>query len=260
MPEQSKIGDWWVNWQKGWIARSRAAWAPRRYLDTRVLAVFQLLAARGGETVSVDEILQYVWSDRVVSRDSVATAIYQLRRALGDDSHRPDYVRTEGRSGYRLVAPVKSIRAARRANVAAIAAAILMVTVVASFAWNDHGARKQHDPLLFVEQLEDRTQSPTENPLHAAIESSLLGELVHQLPGRVVENQTPENPALALRSTIVACDLGPALVVNLIEPTSNRHLWSQAYPISPSATGDDPKETTLVRKVARDVSRVVHAL
>lgn len=75
-------------------------------LEPRAMQVLICLARRPGEVLSVDELLNVVWNDVVVSHDSVYTAIATLRRALGDDSKNPTYIANVARRGYRLIAPV----------------------------------------------------------------------------------------------------------------------------------------------------------
>ena len=64
------------------------------------------LAQRAGEVVSIDDLLNQVWSDVTVSQDSVYQAVASLRRLLGDDPKQPSYIATVPRMGYRMVARV----------------------------------------------------------------------------------------------------------------------------------------------------------
>jgi transcriptional activator of cad operon len=64
------------------------------------------LAERPGEVVSIDDLLDRVWSDVVVAPDSVYQAVASLRRQLGDDPKKPAYIETLPRLGYRMVATV----------------------------------------------------------------------------------------------------------------------------------------------------------
>ena len=64
------------------------------------------LVERAGEVVSIDELLNQVWSGVVVSPDSVYQAVASLRRQLGDDAKEPAYIATVPRLGYRMVARV----------------------------------------------------------------------------------------------------------------------------------------------------------
>jgi transcriptional activator of cad operon len=64
------------------------------------------LAERAGEVVSIDDLLNQVWSGVIVTPDSVYQAVASLRRLLGDDHKQPAYIATVPRLGYRLVATV----------------------------------------------------------------------------------------------------------------------------------------------------------
>ena len=64
------------------------------------------LAEHAGEVVSIDDLLDQVWSDVTVAPDSVYQAVTSLRRLLGDDPKQPTYIATVPRLGYRMVATV----------------------------------------------------------------------------------------------------------------------------------------------------------
>ena len=64
------------------------------------------LAEHAGEVVSIDDLLDQVWSGVAVSQDSVYQAVTSLRRVLGDDPKQPTYIATVPRFGYRMVATV----------------------------------------------------------------------------------------------------------------------------------------------------------
>jgi TolB-like protein/Flp pilus assembly protein TadD len=64
------------------------------------------LAEHAGQVVSVDQLLNEVWKDVIVTSDSVYHAVAALRRLLGDDTKEPVYIANVLRRGYRLVTPV----------------------------------------------------------------------------------------------------------------------------------------------------------
>lgn len=66
------------------------------------------LAEHAGEVVSIDDLLDQVWSGVVVTPDSVYQAVAALRRLLGDDAKQPAYIATVPRLGYRMVAAVRA--------------------------------------------------------------------------------------------------------------------------------------------------------
>lgn len=72
-------------------------------LRRQALDVLAFLAARAGNLVSKQALLDSVWADVVVTDDSVVQCIAEIRQVLGDDSHR--IITTEHKRGYRLVVP-----------------------------------------------------------------------------------------------------------------------------------------------------------
>ena len=75
-------------------------------LEPKAMQLLMCLADRAGEVVSVEELLDLVWKDVIVSPDSVYAAVAALRRTLGDDPKTPKYIANVVRRGYRLIAPV----------------------------------------------------------------------------------------------------------------------------------------------------------
>jgi TolB-like protein/tetratricopeptide (TPR) repeat protein len=75
-------------------------------LEPRTMRLLVCLAEHGGSVVSVDQLLERVWKDVVVTPNSVYHAVAMLRRILGDDAKNPTYIANTLRRGYRLVAPV----------------------------------------------------------------------------------------------------------------------------------------------------------
>ena len=97
-----RIGAWRVESALDEISRDGTAVK----LEPRAMGVLLCLAEHAGQVVSVDQLLDAVWKDVVVTPDSVYQAVAGLRRALGDTSKEPAYIANVLRRGYRLVAPV----------------------------------------------------------------------------------------------------------------------------------------------------------
>jgi TolB-like protein/DNA-binding winged helix-turn-helix (wHTH) protein len=76
-------------------------------LEPRTMRLLVCFAERPGEVVSVNQLLDMVWKDQVVTQHSVYQAVAALRRALGDDPKDPTYIANVVRRGYRLIAPVE---------------------------------------------------------------------------------------------------------------------------------------------------------
>src|SRR5215469_6818690 len=97
-----RIGDWRIEPALDEISKD----GKTTKLEPRAMQVLLCLAQRANEVVGVDDLLNAVWKDVVVTQDSVYQAVAALRRALGDDPKNPTYIANVLRRGYRLIAPV----------------------------------------------------------------------------------------------------------------------------------------------------------
>ncbi|MEM9624235.1 MAG: winged helix-turn-helix domain-containing protein [Pseudomonadota bacterium] len=75
-------------------------------LEPKAMALLTLLAERSPEVVPTQEILDQVWSGVYVVEGVVYRSIAMLRKALGDNPRRPNYIESVPRVGYRLIQDV----------------------------------------------------------------------------------------------------------------------------------------------------------
>ncbi len=66
--------------------------------------VLNYLAEHAGFVISPDELLGRFWPGSIPSDHAVHKAIAELRSALGDNAHRPTYIKTFPKRGYALIA------------------------------------------------------------------------------------------------------------------------------------------------------------
>ena len=76
-------------------------------LNDRAFDTLCCLVANAGQTLSKDFLLAAVWSTEVVEENNLNQAVLTLRKALGDDSRNPVFIRTVTRRGFCFVAPVE---------------------------------------------------------------------------------------------------------------------------------------------------------
>jgi TolB-like protein/DNA-binding winged helix-turn-helix (wHTH) protein/Tfp pilus assembly protein PilF len=100
-----QIGEWVVNPSLDTLAKG----GETQKLEPRTMRLLLCLAGSAGEVVSVDRLLNEVWTGVVVGPASVYQAVSQLRKLLGDVDPEPTYIATVPRKGYRLIAPVRRI-------------------------------------------------------------------------------------------------------------------------------------------------------
>src|SRR5579859_4654818 len=94
-----RIGAWSIDASSGVMTND----GNTARVEARTMRLLLYLAEHGGEVVSIDDLLEHVWSGVIVTPDSVYQAVASLRRLLGDDPRQPA---TVPRLGYRLVAKV----------------------------------------------------------------------------------------------------------------------------------------------------------
>ncbi len=92
-------------------------------LEPKAFALLCLLAGNADRVIPKEEMIERLWGGRFVTDAAVATAIRQVRQALGDDAERQAYLRTLRGLGHRFVAPVTMVSAAVGAAVSAARAA-----------------------------------------------------------------------------------------------------------------------------------------
>jgi len=208
-----RIGAWCVNPASGQISRE----GETARVEVRTMRVLLCLAEHAGEVVSIDDLLNQVWSEVVVAPDSVYQAVASLRRLLGDDPKQPRYIATVPRLGYRMVATVSpwaeqstaqtgSWRARDsepvgiawpvpgprlRAGFLWVAGAALCLSLVAAFLFYGQVANNNSGPLRIAPQLQksiavlpflDLTEEMNQEPFADGITEELIDKL-SKIPG-----------------------------------------------------------------------------
>jgi DNA-binding winged helix-turn-helix (wHTH) protein/tetratricopeptide (TPR) repeat protein len=102
MSGRISFGSFLLDLQRGELLRGGELVA----LAPKPLAVLAYLAANRDRAVPKEELRRHVWPDVFVSEAALASALKDLRRALGDDGARQDVILTLRRRGYRFVARV----------------------------------------------------------------------------------------------------------------------------------------------------------
>ena len=98
MTEQYKIGEFIVDLSRNQITQDKQP----QIIPPKALAVLTYLAKNQGKVISQDELLDKVWTDTIVSPNTLQRSIAQLRKALGDDGKEQTYIKTHSKQGYSL--------------------------------------------------------------------------------------------------------------------------------------------------------------
>jgi DNA-binding winged helix-turn-helix (wHTH) protein len=105
-------------------------------LQPRCMSLLNYMAQRPGQVISRQELLDAVWSGRIVGEDALNNCVRKLRRALDDNPRKPRIIETINKRGYRLIAPVGRpwFRLLRKHR--SSLAAMVAVVALCAFAWN----------------------------------------------------------------------------------------------------------------------------
>jgi Tol biopolymer transport system component/DNA-binding winged helix-turn-helix (wHTH) protein len=147
-PAPFVVGEWRVEPALNRVTRLERGASPGR-LTPKAMEVLVVLAARAGELVTREEVLEKVWPDVHVQEEVLTRAVADLRKALDDDRREPRYIETIPKRGYRLVAPLRPVappvhrpRALRAIVLAA------SVAIAGALAWGTRmGDRQETLPL-----------------------------------------------------------------------------------------------------------------
>src|SRR6476620_2502525 len=77
-------------------------------LQPKPLAVLQYLAQHAGRLITKEELLQHVWAGTQVTPKALTVCIHAIRATLGDSEATPQFIETQGKQGYRFIAPLTS--------------------------------------------------------------------------------------------------------------------------------------------------------
>lgn len=77
------------------------------YLRPKSFETLAFLVEHHGRLVTKDELLERLWTDVVVTEGSLTHCIEEIRHAIGDDPHHPQFIQTVPRVGYRFIAEVR---------------------------------------------------------------------------------------------------------------------------------------------------------
>ncbi|MBI4915548.1 MAG: winged helix-turn-helix domain-containing protein [Acidobacteria bacterium] len=97
-----RIGEWLAEPSLNRLSRGDTV----VHLRPKAMDVLALLARQPGLVVSRETIIDTVWAKEFIADSALASAISELRKALGDDPQNPTYIETIQKRGYRLMQPV----------------------------------------------------------------------------------------------------------------------------------------------------------
>jgi tetratricopeptide (TPR) repeat protein/DNA-binding winged helix-turn-helix (wHTH) protein len=87
-----------------------------RHLRQQTFQVLVYLLEQRERLVTKDELIDYVWRDTAVTDNALDQCLAEIRKALGDDSRNPRFIKTVPRRGYRFMGKVEEVSAVAEAT------------------------------------------------------------------------------------------------------------------------------------------------
>jgi eukaryotic-like serine/threonine-protein kinase len=78
-------------------------------LTPKVFDTLLILVENSGRIVKKEELMNRLWPDSYVEEANLTFNIQQLRKSLGDNARKPQYIETVPRRGYRFIANVEEV-------------------------------------------------------------------------------------------------------------------------------------------------------
>jgi TolB-like protein/DNA-binding winged helix-turn-helix (wHTH) protein/Flp pilus assembly protein TadD len=251
-----QIGDWLVEPGSSRVTKDGQSIK----LEPKVMDLLVYLAQRPRRVLAREELEQAIWAGTVVGYDALTSAIIKLRKAFGDDSHRPWLIETVAKKGYRLIAPVAEPggtplspapipepigRTQRRLGVTALAAVVLAAIVVGWVAFDRLLPRTARIPSIAVLPFTNMSGDTKFEYFSDGITEDITTDL-SKLSGLLVIARNSafayKDQPLALKSVAEALGVryvlegsvrrsGNDLRVNakLIDTETGSHLWTERY-------------------------------
>ncbi len=226
-------------------------------LQQQPFRVLALLLEHPGEVVTREELRQAIWpADTFVDfHEGLDATIYKLRNTLGDSSENPRFVETLPRRGYRFIAPVEEVRpkTIRARNLLTLAGVLTAVVLGVLFGLNLSGTRdrllrrtsNRRIRSLAVLPLQNLSGDPSQEYFVDGMTEALTTNLGKIGALRVISRTSamqykgtrkglPEigrelNVDAVVEGAVLRSGERVRITAQLVEASSDRHLWAQAY-------------------------------
>lgn len=207
-------------------------------LKPKILDLLLFLIKSRGQLIAKDDLMREVWPDTIVEENNITVSMSILRKTLGEDRHKPQFIQTVPRRGYRFVADVVELSTDQLAAGNTQPAAAL--------------AQSEEAPIdsLAVLPMDSPEKDPNVEYLSDGITESII-DLLSRIPKlRVLARSTvfrfktkeidPQEVGRLLNVRAVmmirVMRLGDKLIIRseLVKVSDGSQLWGEQYNRSPS--------------------------
>ncbi len=115
-PDELFFGEWHARRDSGELSGVSGS----EHLEPKVMELLLLLGSQPNQVISREAIMQRLWPRLVVGEDTLARAVFKLRKSLGDDARHSRYIETIPKRGYRFIYPLQPTVAEMPASVSTL--------------------------------------------------------------------------------------------------------------------------------------------
>lgn len=255
------LGDWAVRPHRNRIERGTES----VHLAPKTMAVLDCLAKASNSVVTRQEIFDAVWPGADISDDVLTHRIAELRKALGDSAQQSKIIETIPKVGFRLIPPViplseesvtkkKIHRPAGPKHalrwLVVVVVGLLVVALSLSRFWPASPAVQElstdmENPVIAVLPFVNMSEDPGNEYFSDGISEELIN-LLAKVPALHVISRSSSfsfkgerlkiadvarelNASLIVEGTVRKVDDQVRITAQLIDPATDRHLWSDSF-------------------------------
>ena len=235
------------------------------HLAPKAMAVLDCLAKASNSVVTRQEIFDTVWPGAAVSDEALTQRIAELRKAFGDSPLQSKIIETIPKIGFRLIPPVIPLSeeavnnegiprttSSRRMlkRLLFIVVGLLVVVLTFSYFWvvgpgSQDLSTGPENPVIAVLPFVNMSEDPGNEYFSDGISEELIN-LLANVPGLEVRSRTSSfsfkgenwkmadlakelNSSLIVEGTVRKVDNRVRVTAQLIDPVTDKHLWSDSY-------------------------------
>ncbi len=215
-------------------------------VEPQVFQVLRYLLENRSRAVSKDELLEHVWSGRIVSEATLTNCVKQARQAIGDDGENQALIRTVRGHGYRFAADVgvQTENNAHQPQISDLVSLVILPFQVFS---------AEHELQFFADALvEDLTTLLARIPgLQVISRSSAFS--YRGSPPSMAQVKADLDVSHAIEGSVRAQGSGDErrirINLQLIDVNTQGHVWAHRYDSIPAAL--QAIEDDIIQDVAR---------
>ncbi|MBW1844438.1 MAG: tetratricopeptide repeat protein [Deltaproteobacteria bacterium] len=252
----------------------------RVLIEAKVFDLLAYLIEHRERVVSVDELLDALWSGVSVTPSALSRTVGKARRAVGDDGEHQTVVRTEHGHGFRFVAEVSVLSGVEPASQVPTdfragwtATAGLLVLLLATIAaWLLNRPLGELTPIrsIAVLPLVNLSGDPGQEYFSDGMTEALISNLAKISALRVISRTSamhykgtrktlPEiarelNVDSLVEGSVVRAGNRVRITAQLVHGSSDRHLWTEEY------ERDLTDVLLLQSEVAQAIAREIHVV